>query len=75
MLGFRSRDTWLQDFEDAKRSADEAMELIQERTQVVEMGSADTARLTGTIRRFRHYWVVGSEALIVIYGAAGSLAG
>ena len=52
MLGFRSRDTWLQDFEDAKRSADEAMELIQERTQVVEMGSADTARLTGTIRRF-----------------------
>mmetsp|Transcript_31701 Transcript_31701/g.69281 ORF Transcript_31701/g.69281 Transcript_31701/m.69281 type:complete len:228 (+) Transcript_31701:122-805(+) len=51
MLGFRNRDTWLQDFEDAKRSADEAMELIQDRTQVVEMGSADTARLTGTIRR------------------------
>jgi len=48
---FRNRDTWFQDFEDAKRSADETMELLHERTQVLEMGGTDAARLTGTIRR------------------------
>ena len=52
MMGFRNRDTWFQDFEDAKRSADETMELLHERTQVLEAGGTDAARLTGTIRRY-----------------------
>ena len=50
-MGFRSKDAWLQEFEEAKRATDEAMVLLHERTQLMASGGADAARLTGTIRR------------------------
>mmetsp|Transcript_2143 Transcript_2143/g.4354 ORF Transcript_2143/g.4354 Transcript_2143/m.4354 type:complete len:232 (-) Transcript_2143:172-867(-) len=51
MLGFRSRDSWLNEFEEAKRASDETMELLHQRAQLLEGGGADVARLTGTVRR------------------------
>lgn len=52
MLGFRSRDSWLNEFEEAKRASDETMELLHQRAQLLEGGGADVARLTGTVRRY-----------------------
>mmetsp|Transcript_579 Transcript_579/g.688 ORF Transcript_579/g.688 Transcript_579/m.688 type:complete len:227 (-) Transcript_579:1341-2021(-) len=47
----KSGDPWLMQFEESKVAADEIMELIHERSQVLREGSADAARLTGVIRR------------------------
>jgi hypothetical protein len=52
-LGSASKDVWLGEYEEAKVAADQAMELIHQRTQLEQDGGADAARLTGTIRRCR----------------------
>ena len=51
MRSGRAPDAWLNEFEEAQRAADEARELLHERTQLLAQGGADAARLTGTLRR------------------------
>mmetsp|Transcript_13755 Transcript_13755/g.18903 ORF Transcript_13755/g.18903 Transcript_13755/m.18903 type:complete len:230 (+) Transcript_13755:1-690(+) len=50
MFGQQSSDMWLRELEEAKKSADEAQELLHERTQAIDSG-AEAVRLTGSIRR------------------------
>lgn len=50
-MAFSKNDSWLMEFGDAQRAADSIMELLHERTVIMEEGGADAARMTGAIRR------------------------